>query len=154
MGRPDEVHEYFSTLKLRGEGRCDEAVDIYRNQLAVNPSDHKTRWNLAVTLSQQGKLDEALRESRATVSARPDNYTFRMTLVQVLLELKEWNEAITESRHLVQVMPDLAAPHSYVGRAHVGLGNLPAAIEAYEMAISCRGATPEMRQALGELHKR
>jgi tetratricopeptide (TPR) repeat protein len=154
MGHTEEIHEYFYTLKLRGEGRLEEAADLYRNRLRANAQDHKTRWNLAVVLSQQGKYSDALDECRCIVEAAPDNFTFRMTLVKVLLEREQWSDALSEAQSLMRLQPNSVASHAYVAQAYNGSGDITGAIRAYEVAITLPGANTEMLLDLGELYER
>jgi tetratricopeptide (TPR) repeat protein len=151
--RDDAISEQFYALHLRGEGKFDEEMEIYRKRLALAPLDARTRVQLAVTLSIKGDAAEAFNEGRMAVEAEPDNYGIRVIFVQILLDHRQWSEALTECKELLRMWPDLPASHALIGDAYHGVGDLNAAIGAYESAARLDVRGPRTFDTLGQLYE-
>jgi tetratricopeptide (TPR) repeat protein len=149
--RDDVMGEQFYALHLRGQGRLDDALEIYRKRLVLEPLNARTRSQLAVTLWQKGVVDEALLEARIAVESEPDNYAIRTILVRFLMEHKRWSEALAECQELVRTRGEVSLSYTLLGDTYHGMGDLKAAIGAYEVA-ACR-ADPDTFDALGQLYE-
>jgi tetratricopeptide (TPR) repeat protein len=149
----DAINEQFYALHLRGEGRLDEAIEIYRKRLALEPHCARTRSQLAVTLLEKGDAAKALHEARISVESEPDNYALRYIFVTCLLQNSQWSEALTECGELLRLGPDELASHVFLGQTYHGMGDLTAAIGAYEIAMAMHTADPGTFDALGQLYE-
>jgi protein O-GlcNAc transferase len=151
--KDDDINDEFYALYLRGEGRLDDAIEIYRKQLALHPLHARTRSQLAVTLVQKGDITAGLHEARIAVEAEPDNYALRMILVVLLLKNGTWVDALTESKELLRMSPGTSTSHELAGDAHRGLGDLPAAVACYEAAIGLDTYDADTFTTLGQLYE-
>ena len=149
--KQDAINEQFYALHLRGQGRLDDAIEIYRKRLALEPLAARTRSQFAVTLWQNGDAAEALLEARISVESEPDNYALRTILVDFLLAQRQWSEALAECKVLLRMRPNQFVSHALLGDTCRGMGDLEAAIGAYEVAVGLPGCDPDTFEALGQL---
>jgi tetratricopeptide (TPR) repeat protein len=131
----DAIKEQFYPLHLRGHGRADEAIEIYRRRLEIEPHCAIMRMELAVTLSQKGDRPEALREARIAIADDPGNPALRILFANLLVQNEQWQEAIAECKEQLRMRPEHAHPRLSLGDAYYGVGDLNAAIASYEVAI-------------------
>jgi protein O-GlcNAc transferase len=148
----DAIKEEFYALHLRGKGQLDDAIELYRKQLALEPANAPIRAQLAVTLSQKGNAAEALHEARVAVDSDPDNYALRMSFVCLLLEHQHWPEALAESNELLRMKPNHVSSYVLIAKSYHGMGDLDAAIRSYEFAVSLGMGQPDTFDALGQLY--
>jgi tetratricopeptide (TPR) repeat protein len=148
----DAIKEQFVALHLKGQGRLDDAIEIYRKRLALEPDCARTRAQFAVTLSERGDAAEALREGRLAAESEPDNYAIRVIFVGLLLKHERWSEAFTECEELLRTWPDQLASHISEGDAYRGMGDLSSAIRSYERATELV-QLPGPFDTLGQLYE-
>jgi tetratricopeptide (TPR) repeat protein len=151
--KEEKIMEQFDALHLRRQGKLDEAIELYRRRLALEPHDARTRADLAVTLSEKGDAAEALKEARMAAESEPENYAIRTTLAYFLLEQQRWPEALTVCKELILMRPGEVASHEFLGDAYHGMGDLRAAIASYEVAAANRKRMPETLDGLGQLYE-
>jgi tetratricopeptide (TPR) repeat protein len=148
----EAIKEEFYALHLRGQGRLDDAIEIYRKRLELEPPGARTRMQLAVTLSQKGDAAEALHQARIAVASEPDNPGLRCIFVNILVEHKQWSEAVAECKEQLRMWPDKLLPHISLGEAYHGMGDLNAAIDSYEVGAGLGVGDPGTLDALGRLY--
>jgi tetratricopeptide (TPR) repeat protein len=151
--REDAIKEQFYALHLRGKGQLDDAIELYRKRLAIEPGAARTRSQLAVTLSQKGNAAEALCEARLAVDSEPGCSGLRMILTSLLLKYKRWSEALAESNELLRMEPDQVSSYVLVAESYHGMGDLNAAIRSYEIALSLNLGQPDTFDSLGQLYE-
>ena len=85
--------------ELQISGKLDGAIDAYRKQATITPSDQLTHKNLDLLLSQMKKDQEARTELETAASIPPDDPQIKLALAQVYERLgdKEKSEALTKS---------------------------------------------------------
>ena len=59
-------------MRLKDQGKLDEAVACYRRALELKPDFAEAHNNLGIALSDQGKLDEAVACYRRALELKPD----------------------------------------------------------------------------------
>lgn len=72
---------------------------------------------------------------------------------RLYLAKQEWKHALVELNEALRLNPDLVQAHYHVGAAQYGLGNLKAAMQAYETALDLQPYFPDARYHLGLLMK-
>lgn len=93
---------------LRSRGRYDEAIDHYRQAIALNPAYDWAHNNLALALGNfPDRLPEAISEFRLALQLRPNSAEAHNNLATALLQLPDHEpEAISEYQAALQARPD------------------------------------------------
>ena len=79
--------------ELVRDGRIDEAIALYREILAQNPSNLKARNNLGVLYDELGSLDLALEQFEAAELIEPENVELRNNYGSILGAMGRYDEA-------------------------------------------------------------
>jgi Flp pilus assembly protein TadD/mono/diheme cytochrome c family protein len=87
----DDVSLYNLGTALAGEGKFEEAAEVYRRILRQNPKDARTLTSLGVALDGEGDWRDAEQQFRAAVSAGPPACDARFDLAN--LELRQQGAA-------------------------------------------------------------
>jgi len=91
--------------ELVSQGRMEEAVELYREGLRLDPQDMVTLDNLARTLVSAGRWEEALPYCREVVELNPNYAAGHVSLAVALLRLKHYDEADAEFSKAVNLQP-------------------------------------------------
>ncbi len=97
----DPSNEDALTMKywlLQGEGRSEEALEVSRHLLELDPLSWQGRWNLSMALFIDRQYEEAAKQIRATVQLYPQrDETPYQLLIHSLVRLGRTEEAIEEA---------------------------------------------------------
>ncbi len=127
---------------LYGQGRWEEARDVFAKALKVLPDDASTAKNLAVALSACGASDEAL-ELFADLSARfPDDASLHNSFGLALHGAGRLEEAASEFSRATELAPAEYIYWHHKGTNALAQGRTSAAIAALARAIALPGAAP------------
>ena len=101
-----------AALALNGDaqwaaGLFDEAEQIYRDVLVLDPESGRARHGLAKSFATRNQLDEALDWAEAALEVSPDRATFHHTLGSIYQLMHRFPEAADAYEHYV----DLLAAH-------------------------------------------
>ncbi len=96
---------YNVGLDLAKSGRFGQAVEEYRQALALNPQDAKAHHNLGAAYAQQGRLREAITQYRQVLRIRPDSVEARSNLGVILAQQGRRREAISQYREALRLNP-------------------------------------------------
>ena len=128
------------------EGRYKDAIERFRQALAIHPSARTHTW-LAWSLSESGDKRAAVRHCRRSIELDPAYPNAYNDLGSYLIDLGRPHEALPWLRRAI-AFDDYCCPHYawyHLGRALLLLGRPDAAIEALEHAIDRR---PNYRPAI------
>jgi Flp pilus assembly protein TadD len=81
---------------LEREGLPDEATEMYRKAVKLDPESASAQYNLGSSLARSGKYAEAESHLRTAIKADPKNATAHQSLAQVLESLGRMDEARKE----------------------------------------------------------
>ncbi|HEX8470216.1 MAG TPA: tetratricopeptide repeat protein [Brevundimonas sp.] len=132
---------------LRDEKRYDEAIDLLRNLIQIEPAE-PTLWNtLGTVLSDQGQMaqsltffEEALRLDPAFAKARYNRANVRQPLGDAAGALEDLDHAIPGAETPYEkAMMNMARALTLLG-----LGRLEEGFEAYEVRLN-----PDLTEAMG-----
>jgi superkiller protein 3 len=93
---------------LEREGLTDEAVEMYRKALKLDPESASAHYNLGSSLARSGKYAEAESHLRIAVKKSPNTQTYT-GLGIVLWQLGRADEAITNLQAAIEADPKNAA---------------------------------------------
>ncbi len=135
--------------ELQAEGRLDEAIEQYRQVLALTPDDALAHSNLGTALAAQGRPDEAIGHYRQALAGAPGDADAHSNLGNALLSLDRTDEGIASLRRALDIDPSSAEAHAALGIAlHAG-GELDDAIVHLRRAIDLGAASAELHNLLG-----
>ncbi len=135
--------------ELQAEGRLDEAVEQYRQVLALTPDDALAHSNLGTALAAQGRLDEAVGHYERALAQAPGDADAHSNLGNALLSLGRTEEGIASLRRALDIDPGSAEAHAALGIALHDGGELDDAIVHLRRAVDLGVVTAELHNRLG-----
>jgi tetratricopeptide (TPR) repeat protein len=115
-------------------GRTDEAIDQYRQALALQPTSFDLHSNLALALAQSGHLPEALDELDRALRIWPSAPGFAHR-GDLLIRMGRAADALAEYQKAVALDPDNAQARYALGDFAAQSGRFPEAMEQYQAAL-------------------
>ncbi len=154
-GNRDAKVLYNRGVALQAAGRVSEAVESWRQAIAVRPDYHDALYNLAKALKDLGREDEAIALYRHILGFRPQDAEARRLLAELLFQSGDQDGAAQAFRELSTAQPDDAGAWYNLGVVEAARADDRAAESAYEEALR---HAPEHAPALMNLgtllHKR
>jgi tetratricopeptide (TPR) repeat protein/mono/diheme cytochrome c family protein len=135
------LHDDVALLYL-DEGRMANAVDHFRQSLAMKPADASAHYNLATALTMAGNVDEALRAYQKALELRPDYALAHNNLGAILFQRGELDQAGIHLREAVRLDPKNADALDNLGRLDQRLGDPRSAKGLFEQALAARPDWP------------
>jgi predicted O-linked N-acetylglucosamine transferase (SPINDLY family) len=140
---------YFKLgVALRQQGKIDQAVEAYRQSVAINPAYAEAHYNLGNALFGQNKLEEAVTAYRDAIRGKPDHAGAYCNLGIALKGLNKLDEAVAAYLNAVKIRPDHAEAHSNLGNVLQIQGKFDESVAAYRQAIAIK---PDNAEALFNL---
>jgi tetratricopeptide (TPR) repeat protein len=131
----DQQKEPFETIDSWFERGCaleaqrpGEARQAYRRVLALNPSYHDARVNLARLLHAIGQTAEAIEHYGIVLTAAPDHTTAAYNLGITLEDEGQHREAFIAYAQALAVDPDYAEAHFNIAKLYEQAGDELAAV--------------------------
>jgi Tfp pilus assembly protein PilF len=135
---PSSIAHYNLGVVLDGQGLWDQAVEHYRQALAIKPDFAEAHYNWGVVLSRQGHADAALEHYREAVRIKPDHAEAHYNWGLLAAAQGQDDEAIDHYAAALRSQPGFAAAHNNWGNALVRRGQWAGAIEHYQAALRLR----------------
>jgi predicted TPR repeat methyltransferase/Flp pilus assembly protein TadD len=124
-----------TACRLEQAGKSQEAMEKYREALALNPATPGVANNLGNLLYQQGRLDEALGYFSSAILLEPASALSHNNLGNVYLHRKQFQEAGFHFQKASALDPKYADPHNGLGILLAESGQLEAAVKCYLQAL-------------------
>ncbi|HVY16375.1 MAG TPA: tetratricopeptide repeat protein [Rhodopila sp.] len=94
------------------QGRFVQAIDSFRNAVALDPKAAASWSNLGMALKVEGRFDEALRAHDHAVALAPAHARFRVNRAVTLLRMGQWHSAWADYEARLDLAEGLAIdPH-------------------------------------------
>jgi tetratricopeptide (TPR) repeat protein len=148
LPRPDVLRKLARALVLSGQ--MPRARDVWRRAVDAEPSDARTRADLASVLLDLGELDAAAREGAAALALDPSLADARVVLAAVRLRKGDPRGALAEVTPVTESRPDLVLAHVVRGDALLMLRRAPEAAGAFEAALRVSPGLEYARSRLAE----
>src|SRR5688500_11401879 len=126
--------------KHLAETKYNDAIVEFKNALQIDPNFAPALAGIGRAYKAKSWHADAARELQRAVKVQPDDLLLRADLGQVLLDLEAWKEALAEGESIQQRKHDSAAGWYLVGAAHLGMRQIPQAIE--ELYKALQGSEP------------
>jgi Flp pilus assembly protein TadD len=120
---------------LERQGLSDEAVEMYRKSVEIDPESAPANYNLAAALARSGEFAEAELHFRAALAMVPNTQSYT-GLGIVLLQQGRAEEAMASLRDAIAADPKNAAAHQELAKVLVSLGRMDEALREQELAQS------------------
>jgi type IV pilus assembly protein PilF len=131
--------EYEQATKLIGKGRIQEAIEHFKQAIAIWPEYHAARNDLGVQYLKLKRFDEAIEQFRKVIEADPKYFNSRLNLGLVLIEQRKYAEAIEQLAQAVSIDSARPAAHLWLGVALLEAGALQAAERELTRALIMGG---------------
>ena len=102
--------------EMKKIGKLDEAIDLYRQALALWPTSHLAYLNLATVLALKGKIAEAIACYGKAIELEPNDPAAHFNFALCLIESGRKVDAIKHLRRAVELRPRFAKAHYRLGK--------------------------------------
>ncbi len=126
---------------LERQGLTEEAVELYRKAIKLDPESASAHYNLGSSLARSGKFAEAERHLRAALEKSPNTQTYT-GLGIVLWQLGRADEAIANLQAAIEADPKNATAHQKLAEVLESLGRADEARREIEMAKALDAGSP------------
>jgi Tfp pilus assembly protein PilF len=145
----DEAQAVFErALEHQGEGRWQEALDLYQALLAARPELNAVRNNLAVCLTELGRGAESLAVLKPLAHLE-QVAEIQTSLGNALRSLGLFGQAREAYARVAALAPMDPRAASNLALAHQDLGQMPQAVAGFERAVSLAPNDASLRANLG-----
>ncbi len=155
VARPDADPQLLMRRALRahGEGKLQEASELYGRILSIDPEFAPAWINLGVLLRRIGKLKSAVTCLKRGIALKPDDGPAWSNLGNALRAVNRLDEAIAAQRQALELSSDVARIHYNYGLTVRDKGDLKEAGNAIRRASLLGYEAPELPwdQSLTEL---
>lgn len=131
------------------EGRLEEAENLYRKILKMEPANLTANYNLGVLLHKLNKLDQAEVNYKKLIELMPDYAEAYNNLGSVLIGLDRLEEAVVCYRKTIELKPTFIEAYNNLGATLHKLGKLDEAAKNYKKAINFNPGYPDNYYNLG-----
>ncbi|MGD9506879.1 MAG: tetratricopeptide repeat protein, partial [Syntrophobacteraceae bacterium] len=134
---PDDPDILFRKgIILDRMGRKDEAIEVMRSILEVDPENANALNYIGYTYAEMGvRLGEAKQLITAALRSNPDDAYILDSLAWVYYKMGQPKKALREILKAIELVPDDPVIHEHLGDVYMGLGNKQKAAEAYQKAL-------------------
>ncbi|XP_072989022.1 hsp70-Hsp90 organizing protein-like [Typha latifolia] len=100
-----------------------------------------------------GRFDEAVGHFSDAIALAPANHVLFSNRSAAFASLHRYADALTDAEKTVELKPDWAKGYSRLGAAHLGLGDAPAAIAAYEKGLELDPSNEALKGGLADARR-
>jgi len=125
-------------LSLDLQGRPEEALDAWRRAVALDPAHAEAHRELNALLYRMGQVDAFLASYDQAARRLPGTGEYGALLLQkagFLIDAERFDEARDCFARAAAIAPESAGPQNGLAVAYAGLGQLDAAVAAYEKSL-------------------
>lgn len=141
--QPQEI--FAAALRHHQAGRLDQAEQLYRNVLQINPRHADALHLLGVAALQRGKLDQAVDLITKAIAENDKVPAFHNNLGNALKEQGRLDDAAASYRQTLTLKPDHVDAHYNLGLVFQAQNKLAEAAASYRQALTLK---PNHVQAL------
>ena len=121
--------------KLLLDDKVNNAIEVYKKALSIEPSSSMAHQRLGHALSVSGKLDLAVDEEHRALQLDQRNSEAHCNLGWIYGVEQKYRAAVDESRLAISLNPKSASAYSILGLSLASLENYDLAVSSFEKAI-------------------
>ncbi len=135
---------YNFGIVLSEAGDTDQAIDHYRQAVALRSDYAEAHYNLGRLLVEQGRLDDAIAHYEKAVDINPADPEAQNNLGVTLFGIGRIEDAIVHYQKALEIQPDYAEASCNLANALITKGDFDGAIARYRV---CVAAVPDQAEA-------
>jgi predicted O-linked N-acetylglucosamine transferase (SPINDLY family) len=133
---------------LKDQGSLNEAEELFRQALALQPRYPEAHYNLGNVLLDQGRIEEAIGSYRQAIDLSPGMATAHYNLAHALKDQGNLSEAVECYRRAAALAPEWPDAHNNLGTVLHDLDRLTEAEACFRRSLALQ---PENATALDNL---
>ncbi len=114
------------------QGKYSDSIKDYQHAISINDKSLEARLGMMLPLMAQNKWREAAVYGHQILDVAPWNYYAHVRLLRCEEALEQWSALAEHGNKVFLRYPSDATIIVYLARAHDKLGNVKAAVKAYE----------------------
>lgn len=130
---------YRESMVLYNNGNYEEAAEIGKKLVGLDPENAKYHTILGNTLKKMNEYEEALLEAKKAIALEPEESIYHYNLGNTLFALKQYEEAIQAQKKAIELNPDDARYHNNLGIALRRMNRYEEALDETKKAIKLVG---------------
>jgi tetratricopeptide (TPR) repeat protein len=135
---------YNLGIVLSEQGEPDQAIEHYRQAVALRPDYAEAHYNLGRLLVNLGQLNDAVAHYERAAAINPSDAEAQNNLGVTLFGMGRADDAIAHYRKALEIRPDYAEASCNLASALIAKGDLDGAIARY---TACLAAIPDQEDA-------
>jgi protein O-mannosyl-transferase len=156
---PEMKPDYYIAFNLLGmamerQGKLSEALDLYRDALALNPGAADAYSNVGQAMLKLGRTGEAIESYRNAIQHEPRHAAAHNGLGEAMLRTGKVTEAMELFRKAIDINPAYGDAYNNLGNAFLSIGDTAQAKEHYLKGIALKPNSPELHNNLGAAYLR
>ncbi|MCU0370178.1 MAG: tetratricopeptide repeat protein, partial [Bacteroidales bacterium] len=144
ISAPRNRDTYYEATKQKVLGNYDEAIDLYRKCLEINPADAAAMYELANIYTGQGKISDAVPYAEKATKADPLNKWYKKLLIRLYQTEGKYTEAGLVIDQLLLSEPDNIEYYQDEALNHIYNNDYKNAIKTYDILEQKLGITEEI----------
>lgn len=139
---------YNLGIVLSEQGKTDQAIEHYREAIALRADYAEAHYNLARLLVGQGRFDEAIANYEKAVEINPADPEAQNNLGVTLFGIGRVDDAISHYEKALEIKRDYAEASFNLANALIEKGDFDAAINRYSACLAIIPDQPEAQYNL------
>jgi len=135
---------YNLGIVLREQGETDQAIDHYRQAVALRPDYAEAHYNLGRLLVEQGQLNDAIAHYERAAAINPADAEAQNNLGVTLFGIGRTDDAIAHYQKALEIRPHYAETSCNLANALIAKDDFDGAIARYK---ACLAAIPDQEEA-------
>jgi tetratricopeptide (TPR) repeat protein len=135
---------YNLGIVFNEEGETDQAIDHYRQAIALRSGYTEAHYNLARLLVEQGQLADAIAHYEKAVAINPADPEAQNNLGVTLFGIGRIDDAVEHYQKALEIQPEYAEASCNLANALIARGDFDRAITHYR---ACLAAVPDQAEA-------
>lgn len=134
-GRNPAFGHYLSGRALQAQGKYQEAIEDYKQALAINADLNRALESLASSYRRLDKQSELLAYLKEFSARNVDNVAAHSVMATVYRQRKDYQSAIGALQSGLQRDPEWVQGYSALAGSYLAMGNNELAIDAYKKGL-------------------
>ncbi len=131
----DILKDHHQATNFLKQGKLQEAENLYKKILKIDPNFIKAYNNLGIVFRQQGNLELAEENYRKAIKLDPNYFQAYGNLGNIFKMQGKFEQAEKNYRQALEINPNFVDAYNSLGAVLQLLGRLEEAAESYEKAI-------------------